>query len=527
MSFQPDHEPTPTPNDRDAPDSALAHFEGRQEDTVVQIAECDEKMLACSPRRIGRAGPRRASRARPRSNVTGKCRTDRRQGTLSSGSQKSSRPDAAAQALPRLAADCLSVNSVKQKSNGTVHAIPSCRQLAIAFVGNALPRRCGIATFTTDLEAAIRASPEVFETAIIAMRDPGGSYAYPSSVRLSIEQDVRRQYVEAAEFINAGGFDVVCLQHEFGIFGGEAGEYIIDLMTGLTVPLVTTLHTVLDQPSAAQRVVMDAILTTSACIVVMAEKARRVLIEVYHAAPERIAVIPHGIPDAPFVTSDDAKRRLGYSGRKVILTFGLISPNKGIETMIEAMPAIVQNSPEAVYVVMGATHPQLLREAGESYRESLAERVGVLGLEDHVVFLDRFVDRPELLEHITMCDVYVTPYLEISQMTSGTLAYSHGLGRPVVSTPYWHAAELLDDGSGVLVPFGDPAKLGICVAMLLDDEPGRHAMGKKAYAASRPMTWENTAKRYISCFKSASRNEPRRRLVGMNTAVARLAQLPG
>jgi glycosyltransferase involved in cell wall biosynthesis len=411
---------------------------------------------------------------------------------------------------------------VIRRPDGKIQDASSCRQLSIAFVGNALPRRCGIATFTTDLEAAIRASPEIFETAIVAMRDPGGDYAYPGSVRFSIDQEDRVQYAQAASFINTEGFDVVCLQHEFGIFGGEAGNYLLDLMSALTVPLVTTLHTVLDQPSAAQLAVMDAILKSSACVVVMAEKARQILIEVYHAAPERIAVIPHGIPDAPFVTSEAAKERLGYSGRKVILTFGLISPNKGIETMIEAMPEITQKSPEAVYVVMGATHPHLLREAGETYRESLVDRVRVLGLEDHVIFLNRFVDLPELLEHITMCDVYVTPYLEVSQMTSGTLAYSHGLGRPVVSTPYWHAAELLDDGSGVLVPFGKPARLGQSVAALLDDEPGRLAMGKKAYAASRPMTWENTAERYISCFKSAARNEPRHRLKGMNTVTKML-----
>ncbi len=384
--------------------------------------------------------------------------------------------------------------------------------LRIAFVGNALPRRCGIATFTTDLELAVSSSPEVLETAIIAMCDPGGDYAYPASVRLSIEQDERCQYLEAADFINTQGFDVVCLQHEFGIFGGDTGDYIIDLIAALTVPLVTTLHTVLDQPNATQRMVTDAILASSARVIVMAEKARRVLIEVYGAEPERIAVIPHGIPDAPFATSDDAKERLGYSGRRVILTFGLISPNKGIETMIEAMPAVIEMSPDALYVVMGATHPHLLRETGEAYRESLIERVGALGLEDHVVFLNRFADRPELLEHINMCDVYVTPYLVVSQMTSGTLAYSHGLGRPVVSTPYWHAAELLEDGSGILVPFSDPASLGRTVAALLEDEPARLAIGRKAYAASRPMTWENTAKRYITGFKSARRKEPRRHI---------------
>jgi len=340
------------------------------------------------------------------------------------------------------------------------------------------------------------------------MCDPGGDYAYPPSVRLSIDQNDPGQYLAAADFINREGFDLVCLQHEFGIFGGDAGNFVIDLISALKVPLVTTLHTVLDRPSEAQRAVMNAMLASSGRVIVMAQKGRDILIEAYGADPDKIALIPHGIPDFPFVTSDGAKERLGFAGRKVILTFGLISPNKGIETMIEAMPPIIEQSPDTVYVVMGATHPHLLREAGEAYRESLVERVGKLGLDDHVIFLNRFFDRPELLEHIAMCDVYVTPYMVASQMTSGTLAYSHGLGRPVVSTPYWHASELLVDGTGLLVPFNDPVSLGRAVSGLLNDEPARLSMATKAYAASRSMTWANTAKRYVECFRTACRKEP-------------------
>lgn len=388
------------------------------------------------------------------------------------------------------------------------------RPLRVAFIGNALPRRCGIATFTTDLELAVSASADIAETAIIAMCDPGGHYDFPPVVRFCIDQETPGQYLAAADFINGEGFDLVCLQHEFGIFGGDAGDHLLNLIAALKVPLVTTLHTVLDRPSAAQRRVMDAILAASARVIVMATKGRDILIDSYGADPEKIAVIPHGIPDVPFVTSEGAKERLGFAGREVILTFGLISPNKGIEMMIEAMPSIIAQSPDAVYVVMGATHPSLLREAGENYRESLIARVGALGLDDHVVFLNRFVDRPELLEHIAMCDVYVTPYLVASQMTSGTLAYSHGLGRPVVSTPYWHAAELLADGSGVLVPFGDPVILGAAVATLLGDEAARLAMARKAYAASRPMTWANSATRYVQCFRDICRKEPLRIIGG-------------
>ncbi len=377
--------------------------------------------------------------------------------------------------------------------------------LRIAFVGNALPRRCGIATFTCDLELAMRHLPEVAQTAIIAMCDPGGQYAFPPQVRWSVAQDDRGGYLAAADFINAQDFDVVCLQHEFGIYGGEAGEYILDLIAAVDAPLVTTLHTVLDQPNDGQRRVIEAIIAASARVVVMARKGRRILIDQYGADPAKILVIPHGIPEVPLVLPQYAKEKLGFAHHRIILTFGLISPNKGIETMIEAMLVVLAMVPDALYVVMGATHPALLRADGEAYRESLRAKVTALGLDGHVVFIDRFVERPELLDHIAMCDVYVTPYLVESQMTSGTLAYSHGLGRPVVSTPYWHAAELLEDGSGLLVPFADPDRLGLAVADLLTDDEARLAMGRKAYVASRAMTWANTASRYGEAFQTVRR----------------------
>ena len=378
--------------------------------------------------------------------------------------------------------------------------------MRVAFIGNALPRRCGIATFTTDLELAVGSLATVSETAIIAMCDPGSTYDFPSHVVRTIAQDEPAGYAAVARYINAEKFDVVCLQHEFGIFGGESGGMILGLVTAIDVPVVTVFHTVLDRPTEAERQIMDALVAASARVVVMARKGRDILMRTYDAPAEKIEIIPHGIPDVPLAPSHIAKEKLGYADREVILTFGLISPNKGIETMIEAMPAIIEKTDNAVYVVMGATHPRLLSEAGEAYRERLIARVHALGLEDHVVFLNQFVDRPALLDHIAMCDVYVTPYLIESQMTSGTLAYSHGLGRPVVSTPYWHATELLDDGTGVLVPFGDKVAMGQAVATLLSNEHGRLAMGRKAYAASRAMTWANTGKRFAGCFRSAMRD---------------------
>ncbi len=368
----------------------------------------------------------------------------------------------------------------------------------IAFIGNSLPRRCGIATFTTDLQQAISTSRSDLETSIVAMTDHGQAYDYPALVALQIKDSNIEDYVRAADFLNAGRFDTVCLQHEFGIFGGEAGAHILVLLSRLTMPVVTTFHTVLAKPTAAQRAVMGRIVEASSKVVVMANKARELL---------RSEVIAHGIPDVAFVGPEAAKARLGFAGRSVILTFGLLSPNKGIEVMIDAMPSILKHRPDAVYVVLGATHPNLVREKGEAYRESLMARVRELSVEDHVVFLDQFVDQARLLEFISMCDVYVTPYLNEAQMTSGTLAYSFGLGKPVVSTPYWHARELLVDGRGVLIPFGDAAATGSEIAELLTDDSRRQAMCKRAYAISRSMTWQRTAERYMSVFDNARQGQ--------------------
>jgi glycosyltransferase involved in cell wall biosynthesis len=373
----------------------------------------------------------------------------------------------------------------------------------LAFIGNSLPRHCGIATFTTDLQQAISTSHPNLETCIVAMTDHGQAYHYPASVALQIMDDDIEAYARAADFLNAGRFDAVCLQHEFGIFGGEAGAHILVLLSRLTVPVVTTFHTVLAEPTAVQRAVMERIVEVSSKVVVMANKGRELLRTVYRVPDDKVDVIPHGIPDVAFVGPNAAKAKLGFTGRSVILTFGLLSPNKGIEVMIDAMPSILKRRRDAVYVVLGATHPNLVRDQGEAYRQTLLARVRELGVDGHVVFLDQFVDQATLLEFISMCDVYVTPYLNEAQMTSGTLAYSFGCGKPVVSTPYWHARELLADGRGVTVPFGDAATTGHAIAELLTDDARRQAICKRAYAVSRSMTWARTADRYISTFESA------------------------
>jgi len=373
----------------------------------------------------------------------------------------------------------------------------------LAFIGNHLPRRCGIATFTHDLHLAVSTARPDIETCVVAMTDSARTYDYPPVVRFQINDEKIGDYVRAAEFLNNSGFDVVSLQHEYGIFGGEAGSKIIELLSRLEMPVVTTLHTVLAKPTPAQRDVMRQTIDTSAKIVVMAEKGREFLRTVHEVSARKIEVIPHGIPDFPFLETHYAKAKLGFAGKMIILTFGLLSPSKCIEIVIDAMPRIIKSCPNAVYVILGATHPNLVRHQGEAYRDGLTARVQELGIEDHVVFFNQFVDQATLLDFISMCDVYVTPYLNEAQMTSGTLAYSFGLGKAVVSTPYWHAKELLSDGRGILVPFGDAKAVGSEIAGLLTNDVCRESMRKLAYATGRSMTWEQTAKRYLAVCETA------------------------
>jgi len=335
------------------------------------------------------------------------------------------------------------------------------------------------------------------------MTDPSSVYDYPKLVRFQVRDDNIQDYRKTAALLNSEGFDVVSLQHEYGIFGGPAGSHILELLSRLNMPIVTTLHTVLAEPSAAQRTVLEQVIRRSAQLVVMSEKGRSFLQTVHDVSATKIEVIAHGIPEYPFVDPHQAKSKFGFSDKTVILTFGLLSPSKGIETVIDAMPEIIRSCPNAVYVILGATHPNLVREQGEAYRESLMQRAQDLDVADHIVFFNQFVDQATLLEYISMCDVYVTPYLNDAQMTSGTLAYSFGLGKAVVSTPYWHAEELLADGRGILVPFGDASAIGAEISGLLTNDFRRHAMRKHAYATSRSMTWPQAARKYVSVFEAA------------------------
>jgi len=373
----------------------------------------------------------------------------------------------------------------------------------IAFIGNYLPRECGIATFTTDLCNALTAEYGEGRLFAIPVNDPDSSYEYPERVRLEITQEDLASYERAADFLNFNGNDLVCLQHEYGIFGGSAGRYILALLRKLKMPLVTTLHTVLREPDANQRLVLDEIAQLSDRLVVMSQLAAGLLREVYAVPAGKIDVIPHGVPDMPFMDPNFFKDKFGTEGKSVLLTFGLLSPNKGIENVIQALPAILARHPKVVYIVSGVTHPHLRRREGERYREELQALAERLGVSSHLILNNRFVSAEELVEHVGAADIYITPYRHEAQVVSGTLAIALGAGKAIVSTPYWHANELLAEERGVIVPFDNPGAIAEAVLALLENDAERHAMRKRAYLHSRGTTWASTARAYMASFQRA------------------------
>ena len=371
----------------------------------------------------------------------------------------------------------------------------------IAFVGDHLPRKCGIATFTSDLLAAVAAANPESQCFSVSVNDIKGGYEYSEVVRFEIEEEDLSSYLRAADFLNISNVDIVCLQHEFGIFGGPAGGHILALLRELRMPVVTTLHTILREPKADQRRVMRELVALSTRLVVMAKRGRQMMQEIYQAPPAKIDLIPHGIPDVGFVDPTDFKDQFGVEGRMVLLTFGLLSPNKGIEYVLNALPHIVAEFPDVVYIVLGATHPNELREHGEAYRLSLEILAKKNRLEKNVIFYNRFVELENLKEFIGAADLYITPYLNEAQITSGTLAYTFGAGKVVVSTPYWYAAELLAEDNGVLVSFGDAQAIAREVTSLLRDDTRRQAIRKNAYKLGREMVWSNVARLYMRSFE--------------------------
>jgi glycosyltransferase involved in cell wall biosynthesis len=379
----------------------------------------------------------------------------------------------------------------------------------IAFLGGYVPRKCGIATFTHDLFRAVSAGSPGSEAWVAAVTDPANGYDYPPEVRLRLEEGDPDSYRRAARHLNFSRPDVLCVQHEFGIYGGPAGSHLLTLLKEVNAPVVTTLHTILSKPDIDQRRVMDELIRRSARLVVMAGRGAAILREVYGVDPEKIDVIPHGIPDVPFGGGEQARKELGYEGKRVLLTFGLLGPGKGIEYAIRAMPAIVRQVPDAVYVILGATHPRLVAREGERYRQGLEALAGECGVSAHVAFENRFVSPEDLERFMAAADIYLTPYPNEAQITSGTLARAFGAGKAIVSTPYWHAQELLADGAGVLVPARDVDAISREVCRLMGDPERMAAMCRRAHQDGRAMIWPAVAKRYLEAFaKAQSRAAP-------------------
>ena len=401
-----------------------------------------------------------------------------------------------------------------ERTPGRLSAAFDASPLRAAFVSTYVPRRCGIATFTRDLIAGIRASVDgdgrerlVLDVAAMHLDDM--DLAYPSEVRLVLPAADRAAYLHAARTLSQSA-SVVSIQHEYGIYGGPDGDHLLHLLDGLRVPAVTTFHTALRQPTAGQRRVAIELARRSSRIVVMADRAREILAESYGISGDLVEVIPHGVPDLPFVDPEPLKHRFGLAGRDVILGFGLLSPTKRYELVIEALPALVHAVPETLFVIVGETHPEVRRRYGESYRALLVDRVERLGLRNHVLFVDRYVDQAELCDWLLACDIFVTPYGSAQQIVSGTLAYALAAGKAIVSTPYEYAIELLADGRGVLTPFDDVEALGDRLLRLLADVGLRDRMRRRAWEHGRSMIWREVGARHLALLEEAAARRPRR-----------------
>lgn len=378
----------------------------------------------------------------------------------------------------------------------------------VAFVGNYSPRQCGIATFTTDICESFSAINPGVQCFAIPITDTEEGYKYPERVRFEIIEKDIETYKAAADYLNINDVDIVCLQHEYGIFGGTAGSYVLTLLRNQKMPLITTLHTILKTPTVEQRRVMDELLSISDYVVVMSDKAVEILRSVYGTPAEKIRLIPHGIPDAPFTDPNFYKDQYGVEGKTVLFTFGLLAPNKGLEYALKALPEVIKNHPDVMYIIAGVTHPNLLRHEGEKYRISLQLLAEELGIKKNVIFYNKFVSIEKLKELIALTDIYITPYLEETQITSGTLAYSFGSGNAVISTPYWHAAEMLADGKGILVPFKNSKSIAEGILRLIENETERHSMRKNAYLLGREMLWSKVAQQYSSLFEESRQKRP-------------------
>lgn len=391
----------------------------------------------------------------------------------------------------------------------------------IALLGNFLPRLCGIATFTTHVHDALTTRWPGLRADVYAMVDPGRHYDFPPAVAAVIDQENARSYRGAAERINESGAELLWIQHEFGIFGGSAGDLLLGLLSRVSIPVALTLHTVLECPDRDQRRVLEQLASTVATIIVMAEKARRILIETYAISPAKIAVIEHGVPDRGYVAPAAARHCFGYEDHKTIMTFGLLSPDKGIETMIRAMPAILHRCPGTLYRIVGATHPHLVAHEGERHRDMLKALADELGVAHALHWEERFLCEDALLDRLATADIYVTPYRNPRQITSGTLSYAFGLGKPIVSTPYIHATELLADNRGRLVGFDDDRAMADAISSLLIDDAARCDMAAGAYRRGRAFTWGRMVDRALGAFVDRSRAPAIRPVSSISAATSR------
>ena len=378
-------------------------------------------------------------------------------------------------------------------------------QLKVLFIGTYVPKECGIATFTYDLLNSVSGEYNKVDCEVIALNDPAETYNYPEEVVFQIERDKIEDYYRAADYINQSDVDIVCLQHEFGLFWGNAGDYIFALLSEINKPVITTLHTVIRDPEPAYRESTEKLIKYSEKLIVMSQTAVEMLKDVYNAPEEKIEVIFHGLPDYPFNNCEKYKKILNLKGSPLILTFGLLSQNKGIESMLEALPEVVNQYPDLVYLILGATHPVIKKNFGEAYRHYLKSKVSELGLENNVLFHDKFVEKEELCNYILASDIYVSPYLSREQIVSGALTYAIGMGKAIVSTPYWYAQEMLSDNRGLLVDFGDADGFKNSLLHLIESPEECDTMRKKAYDFGRKMTWKNVGREYNTVFTKALR----------------------
>ncbi|MCU0472791.1 MAG: glycosyltransferase [Bacteroidales bacterium] len=383
--------------------------------------------------------------------------------------------------------------------------------MKLAYIGTYPPRECGIGTFTRNLYKSMVMNNEIIKDSIdgfiVAMNDHDQTYDYPEEVKLTIRQEHQRDYLSAVKFINLSGADLCVLEHEFGIFGGQDGVYILSLLHRLEIPLIVTLHTIIKAPSYNEKAILVEICRMANKIIVMSHKAIEFLTSIYNIETEKIVFIDHGVPDIQF-SQVQSKEEFNLENKKVLLTFGFIGRNKGIETVIKALPKVIDKYPEVLYMVLGKTHPNVLRYAGEEYRNYLQHLVQSLNLNNNVFFLNEYINQKELFKYLSAADIYITPYTNEAQITSGTLSYAVGVGSAVVSTPYWHASELLADGRGMLFDFHDSKGLSAILLELLDNPDELKNLRKKAHDYGRKITWPKTGGKYTEVAKRILEDKP-------------------